>query len=386
VVGYPAKSQRTETIAREKAMEEVIDDRIERLQREERRRARLAARRRNWYGWGNLHSVSATAARQPFTRPMVRQHWKLGHMAPVLFAAPLLLLLIVLFVSLWPRTHHAAAARTAATALPKNAPAAAVAPPPKKTTLLLLGTDQRQGDDSYRTDVIVLVSIDANNNQVSAVSFPRDLWVKVKVPSPDELKINSVMEKGGFEAMASMFEDNFGVKPDYYVLTNFEGFTRFIDLLKGIDVKVAKPLKDDCDLPMAVNGDCSVKPGTVWMEGTEALWYVRSRKTSSDYDRLRRAQEVLEAVFKKMMTRNAITKIPQLQASLNDNVKTDMPFKKIMPLVPVAEKVFSDTQRIKTFAITDAQATEFISWNGQWILLPDYTAIHQVLADAGFFK
>ena len=77
-------------------MEEVIDDRIERLQREERRRQRLAARRRNWYGWGNLHSISATAAKKPLNRSMVRQHWKLSTLAPVLFAVPLLLLLIVL--------------------------------------------------------------------------------------------------------------------------------------------------------------------------------------------------------------------------------------------------------------------------------------------------
>jgi LCP family protein required for cell wall assembly len=367
-------------------MDEVIDDRIERLQREERRRVRLAARRRNWYGWGNLHSISATTAvKKPFTRPMVRQQWKLAHMAPILFAAPLLLLLIVLFVSLWPRTHHAASAHAAATALPKNAPAAAaVAPPPKKTTLLLLGTDQRQGDNSFRTDVIILVSIDAENSQVSAVSFPRDLWVKV--PALYEMKINSIMEEGGFDAMAGMFQANFGVKPDYYVLTNFEGFTRFIDLLRGIDVQVAQPLKDACDLPMRVNGDCSVKPGTVWMEGTEALWYVRSRKTSSDYDRLRRAQEVLEAVFKKIMTRNAIAKIPQLQASLSNNVKTDMPITKILPLVPVADKVFSDKSRIKTFTLTEADGTESISWNGQWIILPDYTAIHDVLAKAGFYQ
>ncbi len=316
---------------------------------------------------------------------MTRQYWKINHIAPVLFAAPLLVLLIVLFASLWPRTHRPVSAHPAATALPKNQPAAAVvAPPPRKTTLLLLGTDQRQGDNSFRTDVIVLVSIDAENAQVSAVSFPRDMWVKV--PALYEMKINSIMQEGGFDAMVGMFDANFGVKPDYYVLTNFEGFTRFIDLLKGVDVQVAKPLKDDCDLPMAVNGDCSVKPGTVWMEGTEALWYVRSRKTSDDFDRLRRAQEVLVAVFKKMMTRNAILKIPQLQASLNNNVKTDMPFKKILPLVPVAEKVFSDTSRIKSFAITEDQSTPFISWNGQWILLPDYTAIHEVLATAGFFK
>jgi len=367
-------------------MDDVIDDRIERLQREERRRARLAARRRNWYGWGNLHSISASAGKKPFTRPMVHQTWKnlkLAHLAPFLFAVPLILLLVVLFVSLWPRTHAAASAHTAATAQPKNLPAAA-APPSGKTTLLLLGTDQRKGDKGFRTDVIILVSIDADNSQVSAVSFPRDLWVKV--PALYEMKINSIMQLGDFDAMAGMFKSEFGVKPDYYVLTNFEGFTTFIDLLRGIDVQVAQPLKDACDLPMRVHGDCSVKPGSVWMEGTEALWYVRSRETSSDFDRLRRAQEVLVAVFKKMMTRNAIVKIPQLQATLKDNVKTNMPFSKILPLVPVAQKVFTDTSRIKSYAITEDQSTPFISWNGEWILLPDYPAIHTVLANAGFFK
>ena len=258
-----------------------------------------------------------------------------------------------------------------------------MAPPPRKTTLLLLGTDQRQGDNSFRTDVIVLVSIDAETAR-SAPYPSRDMWVKV--PALYEMKINSIMQEGGFDAMAGMFDANFGVKPDYYVLTNFEGFTTFHRPAERHRCAGSQALKDDCDLPMAVNGDCSVKPGTVWMEGTEALWYVRSRKTSDDFDRLRRAQEVLVAVFKKMMTRNAILKIPQLQASLNDNVKTDMPFKKILPLVPVAEKVFSDTSRIKSFAITEDQSTPFISWNGQWILLPDYTAIHEVLATAGFFK
>jgi polyisoprenyl-teichoic acid--peptidoglycan teichoic acid transferase len=137
---------------------------------------------------------------------------------------------------------------------------------------------------------------------------------------------------------------------------------------------------------MRVNGDCSVKPGTVWMEGTEALWYVRSRKTTSDYDRLRRAQEVIVAVFKKMMTRNTITKIPQIEGILKDNIQTNFPLTKALAMMPVAEKIFGDPSRIKGFTITDAQSTPMISWNGEWILLPDATAIHDVMAKAGFFK
>ena len=368
-------------------MVEAVEDRIERLQREERRRNRLAAHRRNWFGWGNLHSVSATAAKRPLTRPMVRQreNWTLAVLAPVFFAVPLLALMIILVFNLWPHTHSTASTHAPPpTAQLKNAPAPADVPASGKTTLLLLGTDQRQGDNGYRTDVIVLVSIDADNGQVSAVSFPRDMWVKV--PALYEMKINSIMQLGGFDAMAGMFMANFGVKPDYYVLTNFTGFSKFIDLLRGVDVQVAQPLKDACDLPMAVHGNCSVKPGAVWMEGTEALWYVRSRETSSDFDRLRRAQEVLVAIFKKMVTRNAISKIPQLQAALKGNVETNMPFTKILPLVPVADKVFNDTTLIKKFAITEDQSTPFTSWNGEWILLPDYPAIHDVLVKAGMVK
>ena len=368
-------------------MDEVLNDRIEQLKAEERRRNREVTRRRNWYGWGPLHSISATAARRPLKRSMVRQHYQWSTLAPVLFAVPLVLLLIVLFANLWPHTHRPAAASpsaaaTAAAARAKSAPAAAA--PSGKITVLLLGTDQRQGDIGFRTDVIVLLSIDIDNAQVSAVSFPRDMWVKV--PPSDQMKINSVMQGGGFSSMADMFKANFGVKPDYYVLTNFEGFSRFIDLLKGIDVQVAKPLKDRCDLPMRVHNECSVKPGKVWMEGTEALWYVRSRETSSDFDRLRREQEVLTAVFKKVMTGNTITKLPQMIGILNDNVKTNFPFAKGLTLLPVAQKVFSDTTRIHSYVINEDQSTPMTSWNGEWVLLPDAQAIHDVMAKAGFFN
>ncbi len=368
-------------------MDEAVEDTIERLQRQERRRIRLAARRRNWFGWGNLHSVSATAVQQPLTRPMAHQHvkWNVAALAPVFFAVPLLALMVILFTNLWPHTHHTASAHApAAVTHPKSIPTAA-APASGKTTLLLLGTDQRQGDKGYRTDVIVLLSIDADTGQVSAVSFPRDLWVKV--PTLYEMKINSIMQLGGFDAMAGMFQADFGVKPDYYVLTNFEGFSRFVDLLRGVEVQVAQPLTDACDIrSLAVHGKCSVKPGVVWMEGTEALWYVRSRETTSDIDRLRRAQEVLVAIFKKMMTRNAILRIPQFESALKGNVETNMPFAKVLPLVPLADKVFNDTSLIKKFAINEDQSTPMMSWNGEWILLPDNQAIHAVLAQAGFFK
>lgn len=247
--------------------------------------------------------------------------------------------------------------------------------------ILLLGSDQRPEDGSYRTDVILLVVLDVNNSRISVVSFPRDLWVKV--PALYEMKINQVQGLGGFEATAGMFEANFGVKPDYYVLTNFAGFTQFIDNRGGIEVAVAQTLTDDCDLPQARAGDCTVEPGKVHMNGATALWYVRSRYTSSDLDRLRREQEVLLAIVKKTITFQTVAKLAEFKAEIANNVETNLSVQKAVLLLPFAARALSQPDQIQRFTIGEAQTTPSWSWNGMWILLPDLDAIHQLLLNAG---
>jgi LCP family protein required for cell wall assembly len=253
--------------------------------------------------------------------------------------------------------------------------------PTGQMKILLLGSDQRPDDGGYRTDVIILVVVDPDQMTVSAVSFPRDLWVKV--PGLYEMKINQVQALGGFDATAAMFQENFGVKPDYYVMTNFAGFTQFIDKQGGVDVEVGQELTDDCDLPQEVNGDCTIAPGVVHMDGGTALWYVRSRNTSSDYDRLRRAQEVLYAVLKKMINFGTLAKLSEIKAELESNVETNLSISKAVSLLPVAARVLQSPDRIRRFSITEDQATPSWSWDGMWILLPDAGAIRGLLQEAG---
>jgi polyisoprenyl-teichoic acid--peptidoglycan teichoic acid transferase len=260
-------------------------------------------------------------------------------------------------------------------------PAIAAGKKKEKTNILLLGSDKRPDDGSFRTDVILLVSIDPENKTVSAVSFPRDLWVEPE--GMDGMKINMVQGLGGFEATANMFETSFGVKPKYFVLTNFDGFTGIVDKLGGIDVEVGQSLTDDCDLPQQVDGDCTVDPGTVHMDGPTALWYVRSRHTSSDYDRMRRMQEVITSVFNRLMSLNALSKIGELYQEFSGSVETNLRVKDILPLVPVASEVFGNRDKIKGYAIGSEYGTEMISWNGMWILLPDLEKIKGLLQEAG---
>lgn len=250
-----------------------------------------------------------------------------------------------------------------------------------RINILVLGSDMREGDGGFRTDTIILVSIDADRNRVGVVSFPRDLYVEVPVLYP--AKINQVMALGGFAAMQSLFEKNFGVHVDHYLMTNFAGFVQIVDDLGGIEVQVGQALTDSCDLPQAVDGDCTVIPGAVEMNGPTALWYIRSRETTSDYDRLRRTQEVGEAAFKKLIGVNAITRLPELYASYSKSVQTDMKVGDIIPLLPVAAHAFKDTGLVRQASIGESEASPSWSWDGMWILLPDENAIRRVLEQTG---
>jgi len=270
---------------------------------------------------------------------------------------------------------NAGSIKPAAIALPTPVPG-------KPVKILLMGSDQRQNDSGYRTDVLMLVQVDPNAQTVSVVSFPRDLWVEIPAHH-DAMKINMVQQYGGFDAVAQMFQDNFGVRPDYYVLTNFCGFTGLIDSQGGVDVQVASDLTDECSLPGRVDGNCSVKAGLVHMNGETALWYVRSRHSSSDFDRLRRAQEVLFAAFKKMFDLGSLNKLPELKATLDKTVQTNMTIEQGLSLMPLAIAVIQSPDKVKRFAITEEQTTESISWNGMWILLQNPGAIPAVLKEAG---
>ena len=94
-------------------------------------------------------------------------------------------------------------------------------PPDGQVNILVLGSDWR-ADSGYRTDIVLLVSVYTKENKVSLVSFPRDLWVDI--PGLTEERINTAMGYGGFPLLASVFEYNFAIPIDHYIMTNFYGF------------------------------------------------------------------------------------------------------------------------------------------------------------------
>lgn len=252
----------------------------------------------------------------------------------------------------------------------------------KQMNILLLGSDKRE-DGTYRTDVILLVSVNPKQNAVSIVSFPRDLYVTIPGYYAD--RINVAHQLGGFDLLASTFEYNFGIRPDRYVMVDFKGFTTVVDQIDGIDVKVEQTMADQCNHTLNAGSWCTVNPGIVHMNGEMALWYARARYATSDFDRTRRAQEVVEAIFDKFLTIGALTRIEYFFEAYNTYVQTNFSMMDILKLLPIAP-IIKETDAIHNYVIGQDQVYDWITYEGAMVLLPDTNAIQSILREALFIE
>lgn len=249
---------------------------------------------------------------------------------------------------------------------------------PSVRLYLILGSDYRP-ESGYRTDVIMLVALDTLTGKVSLVSFPRDLWVTI--PGYGENRLNTVMQLGGFQLMANTLQMNFGVYPTGYALIDMDGFLQVIDVLGGVEIETEYATADACDGSLEEDRWCEVGPGTFTLDSDWALWYVRARYNSSDFDRMRRTQEVVQAVMKRVIGPSGLLKLPTLmkiyQTEVESNVSTDS----LLPLLRLAIGFDSD-EDIRHFSIGANQVTSWTTSSGASVLLPDTGAIQAILQEA----
>ncbi len=262
-------------------------------------------------------------------------------------------------------------------AIPIPPPAEAIVQPAGQFNFLLLGSDQRPNSGGFRTDTILLVTLNPDLSWVSMTSFPRDLYVYI--PGWTMERINTAQARGGFESSQLTFEYNFGFRPDYYALINFWSFQAIIDNLGGIYVNVGRTHTDHRD----GHGNYTVPAGRVLMDGETALWYARSRYSTSDFDRTRRQQEVMLGIFFRMISLDGIRRAPELYNLYAGNVQTNASFSDLSPFLGLAGQVAGEPSLIRTYAISSRHVTSFrVPGTGAAVLLPDYDSISILLREA----
>jgi LCP family protein required for cell wall assembly len=249
--------------------------------------------------------------------------------------------------------------------------AAAEPPVDGRYNILLLGGDAGPDREGMRPDSMTVVSIEADTGRATMIGIPRDLQqVPIAEGSPligtdyapdgvydcgSECQISFIYPRveaydtdlypnaeaegslPGIEATKEAVEGALDMTIQYYVLIDMQGFSDLIDALGGVDIDVTE------ELPMGGDENLNevegwIYPGQQHMDGYTALWYARSRHTTSDYDRMERQRQLQTAILQQFDPVNVLTKFQGIAAAGAQVVKTDIPQSTLAYFVDLALK------------------------------------------------
>lgn len=205
-----------------------------------------------------------------------------------------------------------------------------------QTNFLILGIGGKNHDGGDLTDSIMIASLDQKSKTVSMASFPRDIYVKDETVGNS--KINEVYyyakkyfddEKAGLEFFKSKIETLTNTEIQYYIMIDFKGFKEIVDTIGGIEVNVENDIYDTSYPKDGTHlyETFSIKKGLQHLDGETALKYARSRKTTSDFDRSSRQQQIIYAIKEKAISIDTIfssEKISDILDSLKENLITNI--------------------------------------------------------------
>jgi LCP family protein required for cell wall assembly len=264
---------------------------------------------------------------------------------------------------------------------PGDAPAApAGIRPQERVTILVLGIDQpcEHIEEPYRSDTIMLVTVDPLSKSAGILSIPRDLWVPI--PGFGSNRINTAYRSGeiseypgGGPALAmETVEYNLGVHVHHYVTINYDGFIKAVDLIGGIDVVVPEDIRDP-DYPDRCYGydPFYISEGPQHLDGATALKYARTRATFGvDFDRADRQQEVIMAALDRILEQNVslLTRAPELWSAFEENVTTSMSYQEAIGLALLVMEI--PRENIRRAVIDYNYVQDYTAHDNARVLIP----------------
>lgn len=193
--------------------------------------------------------------------------------------------------------------------------------PKDEFLFLLAGVDSTGEETGTRTDTLMLIRADSNNNTVDMISIPRDSYVSINGKMD---KINAAHSYGGIDLTMTVVRDFLGINLDKYMVISFEAVIEGIDALGGMDVDVSQD----------VAGAMGINPGIHTMSGDEVLKYVRFRKgyQNADLGRINTQQDFLKQFIKEATKPTNLPKLPKVYAAMKPYIKTNMNIKDLSSL------------------------------------------------------
>ncbi|WP_438490526.1 LCP family protein [Streptomyces sp. S186] len=231
---------------------------------------------------------------------------------------------------------------------------------PGSKNILVVGSDSRAGTGgkygsgltTMQSDTLMVLHVSADHKWATAVSFPRDSWVRIPscdkgdggTSSPHHFKINEAFSIGGLSgdvrkaAACSIktIEKNTGLRIDHFVSVDFQGFKGMVNALGGIEVCPKHAIHDK-------KAHLDMDAGCQNVTDEKALGYVRTRYSvgdGSDLGRIGRQQEFMKALAAKAQSKlTSPTDLYNFLDSATKSLTTDQDLAGIKPLYDLASTV-----------------------------------------------
>ncbi len=233
---------------------------------------------------------------------------------------------------------------------------------PATENILILGVPGNYENNNAPdlTDTIIIASADFTKNSAALISIPRDLFVKNPLSRQSFTKINALYKIGkenqlGADLIKSKVEEISGLKINHYLIVSLEAVKNAIDLVGGINIPINKDLEDfyfpTADKKTTFFG---IEEGFRFLDGHDAVKYIRSRHTEGgDFDRLKRQQDIIMALKKKIFSKDdAVKNILQaanIYQKIKNQIQTDISLENIKNFTELGGKISSEN--IKTIYV-----------------------------------
>ncbi len=282
-----------------------------------------------------------------------------------------------------------------------------------RLNFLILGGDSGTGRSAsvgMRADTVIVASIDTHSGATTLFTLPRNAE---HMPFPKDSPLHKYYPNGfrspnanpslyersqyllnamyrvvpetvphnilgntkdfGASVMKVSVGEALGLKIDYYVKVNMDGFKDFINAIGGITVNINYkiPIGGQTDAGIAPNG--YLKPGAnQHLSGYEALWYARGRYGLDDYKRMERQRCVINAVVQQTTPETVLTNFQSIAAAGQKTITTDVPRSLLPDLVDLGLKVKD----------TALRSVVFDPENGFYSPNPDWAAVQKKVQKA----
>lgn len=223
------------------------------------------------------------------------------------------------------------------------------------TNILLLGTDGRENESAYRSDCMMILTIDNTHKSVKLTSLARDTYVEI--PGEGKGKLNASYFWGKEQLLFKTIKSEFGIEIDKFIQIDFEGLMNVITKLGGVEVDISKKEMKAVNKLIPSTYESYNNPdkgemklisssGVQTLTGYQAISYCRIRDIDSAIYRDGRQRKVIMGVASKLKGLS-LSEYPKLIKSLLPCVSTNMGSIELLNLGTSAYKILSKDGTIK---------------------------------------